>query len=256
VDLLGNQEPRRSRRRPPIIVLIERRILVQSCLLRLLKRDLSGFQVWGLGSKSDLSRAVGQDVRLVAIAIESRPLTEPSVKLDVAAVAELFPDTSIVVISDGEDDTAAREALQWGVRGFFPSTIPIEVAIAGFRLVLAGGVYCPPPLLDRPRVGMHLPRMTHVRPGAASMQHGADADGAETLRSVALTPRESEVIAELQLGHSNKVIALNLGMSENTVKMHIQHLMRKLGARTRTEAVFRWAGGSVTARSVQRVGWS
>jgi DNA-binding CsgD family transcriptional regulator len=49
---------------------------------------------------------------------------------------------------------------------------------------------------------------------------------------------------ELQLGHSNKAIALNLGMSENTVKMHIQHLMRKLGARTRTEAVFIWARGT------------
>ena len=59
-----------------------------------------------------------------------------------------------------------------------------------------------------------------------------------------LTRRETEVIIELQLGHSNKTIALNLGMSENTVKMHVQHLMRKLGARTRTEAVFIWTRGA------------
>jgi DNA-binding NarL/FixJ family response regulator len=71
-----------------------------------------------------------------------------------------------------------------------------------------------------------------------------DVDAEETRSGIALTPRETDVIAELQLGRSNKVIALNLGMSENTVKMHVQHLMRKLGARTRTEAVFIWARGS------------
>ena len=57
-----------------------------------------------------------------------------------------------------------------------------------------------------------------------------------------LTQREESVVEELQLGRPNKVIAVNLGLSENTVKMHVQHIMRKLGARTRTEAVFIWNG--------------
>jgi len=50
------------------------------------------------------------------------------------------------------------------------------------------------------------------------------------LRLESLTPREHEVLAQVVLGHANKVIASELGMSEKTVKAHRGHLMRKLGA--------------------------
>src|SRR6202008_2062655 len=56
------------------------------------------------------------------------------------------------------------------------------------------------------------------------------------------TPRERHVLAELQLGLPNKLIAAKLNLSENTVKMHIQHIMRKCSASNRTEAVLRWSG--------------
>jgi DNA-binding NarL/FixJ family response regulator len=54
-----------------------------------------------------------------------------------------------------------------------------------------------------------------------------------------LTPREQQVLAALNLGLPNKLIAVRLNLSENTVKMHIQHIMRKCSARNRTEAVLR-----------------
>jgi DNA-binding NarL/FixJ family response regulator len=50
------------------------------------------------------------------------------------------------------------------------------------------------------------------------------------------------VLAELELGLPNKLIAAKLNLSENTVKMHVQHIMRKCAARNRTEAVLRWSG--------------
>jgi DNA-binding NarL/FixJ family response regulator len=56
------------------------------------------------------------------------------------------------------------------------------------------------------------------------------------------TPREQHVLAELELGLPNKLIAAKLNLSENTVKMHIHHIMRKCAARNRTEAVLRWSG--------------
>ena len=49
-----------------------------------------------------------------------------------------------------------------------------------------------------------------------------------------------EAFAELPLGLPNKLIAAKLNLSENTVKMHIQHIMRKFSAHNRTEAVLRW----------------
>jgi DNA-binding NarL/FixJ family response regulator len=54
-----------------------------------------------------------------------------------------------------------------------------------------------------------------------------------------LTPREQHVLAALKLGLPNKLIAVRLNLSENTVKMHIQHIMRKCRAHNRTEAVLR-----------------
>jgi DNA-binding NarL/FixJ family response regulator len=54
---------------------------------------------------------------------------------------------------------------------------------------------------------------------------------------VTFTTREADVLALLQKGHSNKWIADHLKLSENTVKVHIQHIMRKLHATNRTEAV-------------------
>jgi DNA-binding NarL/FixJ family response regulator len=50
------------------------------------------------------------------------------------------------------------------------------------------------------------------------------------------------VLAALKLGLPNKLIAVKLNLSENTVKMHIQRIMRKCSARNRTEAVLRWSG--------------
>jgi DNA-binding NarL/FixJ family response regulator len=50
------------------------------------------------------------------------------------------------------------------------------------------------------------------------------------------------VLAELELGLPNKLIAAKLKLSENTVKMHVQHIMRKCAARNRTEAVLRLSG--------------
>jgi DNA-binding NarL/FixJ family response regulator len=60
---------------------------------------------------------------------------------------------------------------------------------------------------------------------------------AERAAGVLLTPRELDVLAAIGTGLSNKAIARQLGISLHTVKFHIESLFRKLGARTRAEAV-------------------
>jgi len=60
---------------------------------------------------------------------------------------------------------------------------------------------------------------------------------ADRAAGVLLTPRELDVLAAISAGQSNKAIARQLGISLHTVKFHIESLFRKLGARTRAEAV-------------------
>jgi DNA-binding CsgD family transcriptional regulator len=71
-------------------------------------------------------------------------------------------------------------------------------------------------------------------PGAAESGFGAMR---ETDGHALLTPRELEVLATLAEGMTNKAIARRLDISLHTVKFHVESLFRKLGARTRTEAV-------------------
>ena len=59
----------------------------------------------------------------------------------------------------------------------------------------------------------------------------------ERIATVLLTPRELEVLTAIGAGLGNKAIARELGISLHTVKFHIESVFRKLGARTRAEAV-------------------
>lgn len=59
----------------------------------------------------------------------------------------------------------------------------------------------------------------------------------ETERRALLTPREAEVLAAIGEGLANKEIARRFGISLHTVKFHVESLFRKLGARTRTQAL-------------------
>ena len=231
----------------PAIIIIERQILTRTCILRILKSEFPHWDIIEMASTSDLNLAIGRNVHLIAFDIESRTVIDPDVENDLAILRDCFPDTPIAVLSGRDDDATILGALQSGVSGFFVTSIPVDIALAGLRLVLAGGVYCPRPIGTGRIGGLNggatppsgLTRNAYPMTPQAGRESDDDLDF-RTDASDDLTPRERDVLAELQLGRTNKIIAAKLNLSENTVKMHIQHLMRKLQARNRTEAVVQW----------------
>ena len=58
----------------------------------------------------------------------------------------------------------------------------------------------------------------------------------QTLSKAGLTRRERDVLGLVSAGKTNREIAQSLFLSESTVKVHVRHVLRKIGARTRTEA--------------------
>ncbi|UXN61744.1 response regulator transcription factor [Phyllobacterium zundukense] len=231
---MSNYETKRRRaRQVPAVIIIDQHTLARTTIVRLLAHEVVGWDFIDMMGIDNLDSAIGMDVRLVALDVAGRNVESSSLHNDLAAISELFPEAAIALLSSTDDPAMASHALAMGVRGYFTTSLPIEIAIAGIRLVLAGGIFCPNPL------GTFVAEMPKSDRYAAR-ENRTNGNGSARYLSVAdFTPREADVLAELQRGHPNKVIAGKLNLSGNTVKMHLQHIMRKLNVQNRTEVVAR-----------------
>lgn len=129
-----------------------------------------------------------------------------------------IPEAKLVVVSAGEDAGAIRKSLELGVNGFISKRSEQEVLLKALQLVLEGGTYLPPSVLQAS--------------GSAIVQDRRCTGTAKTL-----TNRQNQVLNLVAQGLSNKQIAYEMGVSEATVKLHINALLRSVGATNRTQAV-------------------
>jgi len=136
-----------------------------------------------------------------------------------AELRERHPAISVVMLSASQDRGDIACALELGALGFIPKSSQREVMLAALRLVFSGGVYVPPEILGRP---------------AAAPAPSAPAPSAV---DIGLTGRQTEVLALMMQGKSNKAICRVLDVSEPTVKNHVTAILRTLKASNRTEAV-------------------
>ena len=126
------------------------------------------------------------------------------------AIRGEFPDARIVMLTTFEGDVEIQRALAAGARGYVLKNMP------------------PKELADVVR---------QVHAGKKRIPHEIAAHLAEHMSDESLTARERDVLEHVAVGNRNKDIAERLCISEETVKVHIKHIMEKLGARDRTEAV-------------------
>jgi DNA-binding NarL/FixJ family response regulator len=154
----------------------------------------------------------------------------------ICAIHEALPAIPIVVVTGSEDVRSIAGALHHGVRAYIPVRLPVQVAVAALRLVLLGGVFAPPVIGQ----GAPMAAGAEMPPGAPAREPATNEDEAPPLLdNVRLSPREWQVLRLLRTGNSNRQIGARLGISENTVMVHVRHLMRKLAATNRTQAVCR-----------------
>jgi NarL family two-component system response regulator LiaR len=132
---------------------------------------------------------------------------------------ELQPDLPVIVFTAFDTDERIVGAVQAGARGYLLKGAPRAQIFEAIRVVSQGGS------LLQPVVASKLLR--HVSDQAQEERAGPEA----------LTKREIEVLGLLAQGRTNKEIALELVITERTVKFHVSSILRKLGAGNRTEAV-------------------
>ncbi len=126
------------------------------------------------------------------------------------AIRAEFPDARIIMLTTFEGDVEIHRALSAGARGYLLKNTPPSELVRVIRQVHGGKKSVPP------EVAAHL---------------------AEHMSDEVLTAREIEVLQRIGGGNRNKDIADLLFISEETVKVHIKHIMDKLGAKDRTQAI-------------------
>lgn len=126
--------------------------------------------------------------------------------------------TRFVVISASEDVRNIRKVLESGICGYIPKRSDPKILNSALQLVLDGGTYIPPALIENNN----------------SLQANV---GSGRSKGKTLTNRQAQVLDLVAQGMSNKQIAYEMGVSEATVKLHINALLRSIGVTNRTQAV-------------------
>ena len=177
-----------------------------------------------------IATAIGsqKDMRLAAVASSGREAIEqfrktcPDITLmdlrlpDMNGIAAMgairaeFPDARIIILTTFEGDVEIQRALAGGARAYLIKSTPLAEFVDVIRKVGRGRTHVP----------------TQV---AQSL--------AEYVGSDVLSEREAEILQQVAGGNRNRDIGVRLAISEDTVKSHLRHIMEKLGAKDRTEAV-------------------
>ncbi|WP_114240882.1 response regulator transcription factor [Dyella sp. C9] len=151
-----------------------------------------------------------------------------------AEVIEKLPQVPVIVLSGSEDPVLMKGLLAMGVQGFIPKAYSPDVMLSAVRLVLSGGIYVPPLLLQERGDGA---ATAAVATAASAPPPATPGDSLEERLRKLLTERQIDVLRLLSQGKPNKLIARDLGISEGTVKIHLAAIFRALNVRNRVEAV-------------------
>jgi DNA-binding NarL/FixJ family response regulator len=204
------------------IVVIESRTLMREFL----ERSLSSLDLeTGIVAFSSVEKWLESpvDEKWPAPLILLNSSSEDSARLssDLQELRACDPKTPVIVLSDDESRVAVIKAIEMGARGYIPTSFPLHSMAHILTFVREGGVFIPVSCLNSP---------------------SAATDAASSLNSstnALFTGRQASVVAALQRGKPNKIIAYELNMCESTVKVHVRAIMKKMKARNRTEVAVR-----------------
>lgn len=186
--------------------------LLRAAVVHSLRQSLPQAQVIEVASAATLETALDQHPEIELVLLD---LTMPGARgfSSLLHVRGAHPDIPVVIVSSNDHPRVIRRAQQFGAAGFIPKSAPAETIGQAVAAVLDGGVWFPAMAPER-----------------------SESDALLAARLAQLTPQQFRVLLCLADGLLNKQIAYELGLAENTVKVHVTAILKKLECHSRTQA--------------------
>ena len=183
--------------------------MVRDALRTALARAFPGAAIALAGSLAEVQNALEQQPETDALLLD---LDMPGMGglTGLALLRADWPTVPIIVVSAARDSGVARRTYDLGASAYVDKSASLEEIAATVRAVLDGEILAPPEAAEPDTFAQ---------------------------RAAQLTPQQWRVLALMVQGDLNKQIAYKLGVGEPTVKAHVTVILRKLGVRSRTQAV-------------------
>lgn len=147
----------------------------------------------------------------------------------IQGLREVAPHSRVLMLTVSEDAQDLATALRNGAQGYLLKTIEGDLLAEAIRRAARGEPVVSPELMGKLVAAFQ-------SQGAPEAPSPPSVDAAATGGLTPLSPREEDVLREIARGASNKEIARTLDIAETTVKIHVQHILRKLGLSSRVQA--------------------
>ena len=158
----------------------------------------------------------------------------------IRGLREVAPASRVLMLTVSEDGQDLAAALRNGAQGYLLKTIDGELLAEAIRRAARGEPVVSPELMGKLVAAFQSQGAPEPQPAAAASalpmaaQTPPPPDASAAVAQ--LSPREEDVLREIARGASNKEIARTLDIAETTVKIHVQHILRKLGLSSRVQA--------------------
>ena len=209
------------------ILVVDDHTLFRRGLIALLSRDAQ-FQVVGDAADAGEAQRRAQELQPDLILLDNHLPGVNGVDA-LPALREAAPGARILILTVSEDENDLAAALRNGACGYLLKTIEGDALSIAIRRAMQGES-----VVAQEMTGKLVTAYRNA--AAASAANGTLVPSASATSLSSLSPRELEILRGIAAGASNKEIARNLSIAETTVKIHVQHILRKLDVSSRVHA--------------------
>jgi len=208
------------------LMVVDDHTLFRRGLTALLHRD-PGFEVVGDAGDAGQAQRRAEELKPDLILLDNHLPGVTGVDA-LPALREAVPAARVLMLTVSEDEGDLAGALRAGASGYLLKTIEGDALAAAIRRVMRGESIVAEEMTGK--------LVAAYRDAAAPRPEKAAEPAAAASPLDALSPREQDILRGIASGQGNKEIARSLGIAETTVKIHVQHILRKLDVSSRVHA--------------------